>query len=118
METLKKIGLVVGYSLLIVICLAFTTTLVVWPYIFYREGGIVACVLASIVTLFVLVLFVIGSLEECDTIFGAYCFAVLVTLIICGILTAICIPILLCKGVMGICITIILMIVFILKICE
>lgn len=98
MKTLKKIGLIVGYSLLIIVCLGLTATLAAWPYAFYMEGGTVPCIVASVVTLFILVLFFFCSLDECETIIGAYCLDVFVTWIVCGILSAVYLPIFLCDG--------------------
>ena len=87
MKTLKKIGLIVGYSLLISVCLGLTATLAAWPYVFYMEGGTVACIIASVLTLLILVSFFFCLLDECDTIIGAYCLSVFVTWIVCGILS-------------------------------
>lgn len=113
MKTLKKIGLL-GYSLLIVICLGLTATLAAWPYVFYMEGGTVPCVIASVVTVIILVLFFFCSQDECDTIIGAYCLDVFVTWIVCGILSAIYLPIFLCDE--GKWIAIVFTVVLILKV--
>lgn len=91
MEKLKKFGFVVGFGLLCIVSLATTIILVMWPYLIYlRYGGKTPCVIASIVTGVILIIFsivaILEFIEDSEELFipVAYCQAVFTTWVVSG----------------------------------
>ena len=66
MEQLKKFMSIVGFSLLCIIALALTSILVSWPYLICQLSGKTPCIVASLITVLLLIVCCIFTMHELD----------------------------------------------------
>jgi len=78
-----------------------TALTAVWPYVFLIEGGEKPCLIASVVTVVILLIMFASEVPERETKVGAYCSAALMTFVIGIFLTIAWMPAVWCDDSEG-----------------
>ena len=70
---MEKFWLIIEIVAAIIICLIMSGFLAVWPCVIYIIHGMKACIIASIITLIMQILFIVSAHGYGDSFFVTYC---------------------------------------------